>query len=388
MGLFKSITIGGSTYTPTSPIVISEGTAVDIYNYLNSLNLGVFTVTVVVDQMTITSDNNSNTIEEMLVNYGEDEVILFTQSSCITFRTIPPPEDVNNYKCCYVSKVNDLVISSRKGCLNPCDVYSLSIFSGLLNTYFSYAYPRKAIINIPNPNTAFNQNVGVDFSIDGDLVISLPDVLYATQQDLIDALAVAINNLPDYIATQPSDGVIVITTNLASNICILQIVKVGTPFGDPFIFLFSVDTASDSDSNCISIDQFNEVNQKIKKECGCCGSDALTPQTSVTPNTGLNTIYFGNVTANPVTSGDVTALGSVTQSSFVGTYSYDATAPSEYKVIAYPAILGTPTRFYDVDTNFDIPMQAVYQIVVNSIAYNVYVTYNALGGAINIGVLS
>jgi hypothetical protein len=146
------------------------------------------------------------------------------------------------------------------------------------------------------------------------------------------------------------------------------------------------DVFTDEDTNCISESAYSNAVQMMTKECGCCGSDYGVPQTTVTPNTGLNTIYFGNVTANPVTSGDVTALGSVTQSSFVGTYAFDSTSPSEYKCIAYPAVLGTPSRFYDTATNFDVPMQTVYQIVINSVVYNIYVSSFALGGALTIGV--
>jgi hypothetical protein len=75
-------------------------------------------------------------------------------------------------------------------------------------------------------------------------------------------------------------------------------------------------------------------------------------------------------------------------STFVGTYSFVA---GGYKYISYPSSFGTATSFKDVDTNFNVAMEAPYIIsVTNTFGqttnYNVHRTTNILGGAITIQV--
>jgi len=95
--------------------------------------------------------------------------------------------------------------------------------------------------------------------------------------------------------------------------------------------------------------------------------------------------------AGPITEADIEGLrASELSDTFVGSYAFVAAA-SEYKYIAYPAALGTATNFDDHDTGFNVPMDAVYTVMVTNAfgaatLYNVHRTWNQMGGVVTIDV--
>jgi hypothetical protein len=95
-------------------------------------------------------------------------------------------------------------------------------------------------------------------------------------------------------------------------------------------------------------------------------------------------IYYGNSDSFLLNNSEIQGLISLTTSTFAGDYSFIATVPSEYKYIAIPQSLGTPLAFTDPSTGFNVSMNTVYQVIINSTTYNVYRTYYKLGGAITI----
>lgn len=136
---------------------------------------------------------------------------------------------------------------------------------------------------------------------------------------------------------------------------------------------------TDGSNNCLTQGNIDTLIQQMNAECGCC--DPSLPAASANfPSSNTYTIYYGNSSNAALDAAGVSALGSVTKSSYVGLYLFDATSPSEYKYIAFPSLLGTPSRFYDTIGGFDMVMNTVYNVTINSIVYDVYRSYNLLGG--------
>jgi len=132
---------------------------------------------------------------------------------------------------------------------------------------------------------------------------------------------------------------------------------------------------------CVSEALMNSLAQSLKAECGCDDCGEVVSGLPVTPSSATYAIYSGNSANAALTASGIEALSLSSLTTYAGTYNFIATSPSEYKYIAYPAQLGTPTRIYDPSTGFDVSMDTVYQVTINYIVYNVLRTYNLLGGA-------
>lgn len=143
---------------------------------------------------------------------------------------------------------------------------------------------------------------------------------------------------------------------------------------------------SDGSENCLTPAEQSDAVQLITTDCLTCND---TTTASVIPPSGNSyTIYFGNSSDDALDAAGVGALTSIIQSGYAATYSFDATSPSEYKYIAWPSLLGTPSRFYDPSTGFDVPVNTLYFVTINSIQYTVARSFYALGGAIDITIQS
>lgn len=102
-------------------------------------------------------------------------------------------------------------------------------------------------------------------------------------------------------------------------------------------------------------------------------------------------IYYGESPSTVLDEAEIKALR-VTglQSSCAGTYSFNA---GDYKYFAFATSQGTPQQFIDVATGFVVAMDAPFQVdITNNYGvvetYNVYRTYNQMGSAITIRVLT
>jgi len=141
---------------------------------------------------------------------------------------------------------------------------------------------------------------------------------------------------------------------------------------------------SEGDGNCITQAQVDSGIQDLLKECKECvpSGGAQVP----VPSGPFFVIYYGSDLAEDADATDIEAMDSVTVSTYIGTYSFGATSPSEYRYISFPSLLGTPTRVYDPSTGFDVATATYYSVTINSVTYTVIQTYNALGGAIDISL--
>lgn len=132
---------------------------------------------------------------------------------------------------------------------------------------------------------------------------------------------------------------------------------------------------STGDENCLSQDQVNAGVQKLNKECVGCTTD-VEPQ--VIPPSGTQyVIYYGKSTLTTLTDSQVEALGSVTATTYIGTYNYVAGALT-YVYFAYPQILGTPSRFKDLLGGMDVVMETPFSVTINDVIYTVYRSYYTL----------
>ena len=102
-------------------------------------------------------------------------------------------------------------------------------------------------------------------------------------------------------------------------------------------------------------------------------------------------VYYGENAATTLDSSGITGLRvSGLQSAFAGVYDFIA-SPSEYKYLCIPVSMGTATSFRDQSTNLNVPFNPPYVVNVTNthgvvIAYNVYQSFNQLGGAVAIVV--
>jgi hypothetical protein len=132
---------------------------------------------------------------------------------------------------------------------------------------------------------------------------------------------------------------------------------------------------------CVAESDIIALEGYLKRECGCedCGNNrngnVIPP-----PITPTVTIYYGTSALDTLDSTEIQDLTGVIALGYAGSYTYDLVDPDEFEYIAWPASLGTPSRFYDPVTNLDIAMYATYQVTINSIIYNVARTYYAHGG--------
>lgn len=144
------------------------------------------------------------------------------------------------------------------------------------------------------------------------------------------------------------------------------------------------DVYQTQDDQCATETLVNSAYQQLNNDCIDCGG--TTTISSNTPVQTTYTIYYGNSDDDALDATGVAALTSAVKVGFGGTYSIPLTDPDNYMYFAYPTQLGTPTRLYDADTNFDIACDTAYQVVINYVSYTVYRSYYPLGGGFTLAV--
>ena len=135
-------------------------------------------------------------------------------------------------------------------------------------------------------------------------------------------------------------------------------------------------------AQCVAEEYVNALIAALKRECGCedCGGDNSNGSVVPPPVTPTVVIYYGTSALTTLTNTQVEALTNLTAVTYAGNYNYTLVAPDQYEYIAWPASQGTPSRFYDPDSGFDMAMNTIYQVTINSIIYNVARTYYPHGG--------
>ena len=102
-------------------------------------------------------------------------------------------------------------------------------------------------------------------------------------------------------------------------------------------------------------------------------------------------VYYGESVTVTLTASDIMGLRvSGLQSGFAGTYNFLA-SPSEYKYICIPVAMGTISSFRDANTFLNVPFNSPYAVNVTNthgvvITYNVYGSFNMIGGALSVVV--
>ena len=102
-------------------------------------------------------------------------------------------------------------------------------------------------------------------------------------------------------------------------------------------------------------------------------------------------VYYGESSVTTLAASNITNLRvSGLQSGFAGTYNFIA-APSGYKYICIPVSMGAISSFRDANTFLNVPFNAPYVVNVTNIhgvviAYNVYGSFNMIGGALSVVV--
>lgn len=149
--------------------------------------------------------------------------------------------------------------------------------------------------------------------------------------------------------------------------------------GTPDVFMTEAD-------QCVEEVYVNNLIEHLKAECGCedCNETPTNGSVVPPPVTPTFLVYYGRSALTTLTNTQVEALASLTVVTYAGNYLFEAVIPSSYCYVAYPASQGTPSRIYDASTGFDVAVEAVFQVTINSIIYNVYRTYYELGGEITI----
>lgn len=143
------------------------------------------------------------------------------------------------------------------------------------------------------------------------------------------------------------------------------------------------DVLMTEDDQCTSESLMNSLVQHLTSECGCtdCSGGGSIAQTVIIPPVTLSyPVYYGNSPETVLTAVQIEALGSVSATTYAGTYSFIAEVGT-YKYFAYPSAFGTPSRFRDLIGGLDVVMDAPYSVVINFIDYTVYRTFNIMGGA-------
>ena len=139
-------------------------------------------------------------------------------------------------------------------------------------------------------------------------------------------------------------------------------------------------------NQCTTESQISGAYQYLDKECGACGGETYSGGSVLPPVIGSAVIYYGISTNAALDAAGVSALSTVTQSSIAGTYTYTLGGATNYIYFAYPTSLGIPVRMYDPVTNFEIAMEASYEVIINYITYTVYRSYYQLGGGFDMTV--
>lgn len=152
--------------------------------------------------------------------------------------------------------------------------------------------------------------------------------------------------------------------------------------GTPDVFMTEAD-------QCVEEKYVNALIEYLKAQCGCddcgdSGSGSVVPP----PVTPTFLVYYGRSANTTLTNIQVEALTSVSSVTYAGSYLFSAVTPSSYCYVSYPASQGTPSRIYDASTGFDVAVDTVFQVTINSVIYNVYRTYYELGGEISITFVS
>lgn len=147
------------------------------------------------------------------------------------------------------------------------------------------------------------------------------------------------------------------------------------------------DVYQTDDDQCIAEDDMRVFIEKLKRDCGCSDCVTSTPTAVTPPPSATYVIYYGNSDDSALNASGIAALTGVSQSGYSGTYSFAATSPSEWKYLAWPTSLGSPTNIYDPSTGFPISFDTYYSVVINLIPYTVARTYYELGGAISFTVV-
>jgi hypothetical protein len=140
----------------------------------------------------------------------------------------------------------------------------------------------------------------------------------------------------------------------------------------------------EEDNQCLTVEQIGNVYQEMNRECLSCTT--LTDTTAI-PVVGGSTIYYGNSATGSLDAAGIAALGSRVAATFAGIYTF-ASSGGTYKYIAYPTNLGLALSFIDTNTGLPVAMSTMYTVIINYITYNVYRTYNLMGGALSITVSS
>ena len=139
-------------------------------------------------------------------------------------------------------------------------------------------------------------------------------------------------------------------------------------------------------NQCTTEAQISGAYQYLDKECGACGGETYSGGSVLPPVIGSAVIYYGISTNAALDAAGISALSTVTQSSIAGTYTYTLGGATNYIYFAYPTSLGIPVRMYDPATNFDIPMETSYEVIINYITYTVYRSFYQLGGGFDLTV--
>jgi len=140
----------------------------------------------------------------------------------------------------------------------------------------------------------------------------------------------------------------------------------------------------EQEDQCLTEDEINTAYQEMNKICLTCHT--LSDITNPTP-VGSNTIYYGNSATGALTASGIEGLTAITAISYPNTYVF-ASSGGTYKYIAYPSNLGLAATFMDANTGLPVSMSTMYTVIINYITYNVYRTYNLMGGALSITVTS
>lgn len=95
------------------------------------------------------------------------------------------------------------------------------------------------------------------------------------------------------------------------------------------------------------------------------------------------TYYYGTYPNATISESNILALTSANTTSLNLTLSFGA---GDYKYVAIPISLGTPTNFIDDDTEFEVAIVDLGQLTVDGVLCNVYRTYYPLGSTITIKI--
>ena len=99
------------------------------------------------------------------------------------------------------------------------------------------------------------------------------------------------------------------------------------------------------------------------------------------------TVYYGNYDSETLNEGQAMTLASVETDSVTG--SRLSFAANGYKWLLIPATWSSPTKYFDVATQFEVPMEQKDNVTITNAfgvvqEYKAFRSVNRLGGSINI----